>query len=217
MDQTSIERLKDYLAQLPPKSQALLMTKSSSARRSAAKTPRSPTLVLDQLRRIVRRSGVTAKQRREDPAQHLFRHLESVSCGGRLSCYGPGADPAHLAHGRSGSGWRARGAPAAARAFEAALGPQRDIRLDRHPISRRPRPQDSAGRGSRDPGGPSRIVPGYGSASDATSSGSPSVVEDLEPQSERLLNARDALDTLNSRLPEFSASSSARSQIASGD
>ena len=93
MDQTSIERLKDYLAQLPPKSQALLMREFERAA-ERGEDAAVANLVLDQLRRIVRRSG-DGEQRSEDPAQHLFRHLnpflvEDASCYAR-------ADPAHLA------------------------------------------------------------------------------------------------------------------------
>ena len=54
MDQTSIERLKDYLAQLPPKSQALLMREFERAV-ERGEDAAVANLVLEELRKIVRR------------------------------------------------------------------------------------------------------------------------------------------------------------------
>src|ERR1700688_3782201 len=53
MSQTSIERLRDYLAQLPPQSQALLMREFERAIERGEETTIA-TLVLEQLRRVVR-------------------------------------------------------------------------------------------------------------------------------------------------------------------
>ena len=117
MDQTSIERLKDYLAQLPPKSQALLMREFERAA-ERGEDAAVANLVLDQLRRIVRRSG-DGEQRREDPAQHLFRHLNPF-----LVEDGVVLRPGQIRRTSLMPVWQwlaREGAPAAARAFEAAL------------------------------------------------------------------------------------------------
>jgi hypothetical protein len=55
MSQTSIERLTEYLAQLPPQSQALLMREFERALERGQDTAVA-TLVLDQLRKIVRKT-----------------------------------------------------------------------------------------------------------------------------------------------------------------
>jgi hypothetical protein len=75
MSQTSIERLKVYLAQLPPQSLALLMREyERSIERGEDITV--ATFVLEELRKIVRAPGQDARARTEDPARHLFLALE---------------------------------------------------------------------------------------------------------------------------------------------
>src|SRR6185437_1509415 len=75
MDQASLERLKNYLAQLPPKSQALLMREFERAV-ERDEDAAVANFVLEELRRIVRRSDDSARPRSEDPVRHLFRPLE---------------------------------------------------------------------------------------------------------------------------------------------
>src|ERR1700674_5865817 len=75
MSQTSIERLKDYLVQLPPQSQALLMREFERAIERGEDTTVA-TLVLEQLRKVVRGADEDAKPRTDDPARLLFRPLE---------------------------------------------------------------------------------------------------------------------------------------------
>src|ERR1044072_7491311 len=75
MSQTSIERLRNYLAQLPPQSQALLMREFERAIERGEDTTVA-TFVLEQLRNIVRSSAEEAQPRVEDPARLLFRPLE---------------------------------------------------------------------------------------------------------------------------------------------
>ena len=53
MSQTSIERLRDYLAQLPPQAQALLMREFERAIERGEDTTVA-TFVLEQLRKVVR-------------------------------------------------------------------------------------------------------------------------------------------------------------------
>ena len=64
MSQTSIERLRDYLAQLPPQSQALLMREFERAIERGEDTTVA-TFVLEQLRMVVRWN-----RRRGDAASH---------------------------------------------------------------------------------------------------------------------------------------------------
>src|ERR1700693_5090792 len=71
MSQTSIERLRDYLAQLPPQSQALLMREFERAL-ERGEDPSVATFVLEQLRWVVRvpepaapKPGVDAEDREE--------------------------------------------------------------------------------------------------------------------------------------------------------
>src|SRR5260370_41727079 len=75
MSQTSTERLRDYLVQLPPQSQALLMREFERAiERGEDATVAS--FVLEQLRKVGRGSDDEAHPRTNDPARLLFRPLE---------------------------------------------------------------------------------------------------------------------------------------------
>jgi hypothetical protein len=77
MSQTSTERLKEYLAQLPPQSQALLMREFERAI-ERGEDATVANFVLEQLRNIVRGTDPEeeARPRTEDPARLLFRPLE---------------------------------------------------------------------------------------------------------------------------------------------
>src|SRR3981189_2576485 len=75
MSQTSIERLRDYLAQLPPQAQALLMREVERAIERGEDTTVA-TFVLEQLRKVVRGSDEEVRPRTDDPARLLFRPLE---------------------------------------------------------------------------------------------------------------------------------------------
>ncbi|GLR84213.1 hypothetical protein GCM10007857_09230 [Bradyrhizobium iriomotense] len=77
MSQTSIERLRDYLAQLPPQSQALLMREFERALERGQDTAVA-SLVLEQLRKIVRKTEVDedAAPRTEDLSRLLYQPLE---------------------------------------------------------------------------------------------------------------------------------------------
>src|SRR6187399_1732674 len=75
MNQTSIERLRDYLAQLPPQAQALLMREFERAIERGEDTTVA-TFVLEQLRKVVRGTDEDARPRTDDPARLLFRPLE---------------------------------------------------------------------------------------------------------------------------------------------
>jgi hypothetical protein len=77
MSQTSIERLREYLAQLPPQSQALLMREFERALERGQDTAVA-TLVLEQLRAIVRKTEAdkAAPPRTDDLSRLLFQALE---------------------------------------------------------------------------------------------------------------------------------------------
>src|SRR5213082_3697457 len=77
MSQTSTERLREYLAQLPPQSQALLMREFERALERGQDTIVA-TFVLEQLRTIVRGAAgdEEVRPRTDDPARLLFRPLE---------------------------------------------------------------------------------------------------------------------------------------------
>src|SRR5882672_1996003 len=66
MSQTSIERLRDYLAQLPPQAQALLMREFERAIERGEDTTVA-TFVLEQLRKVVRGSDEEVRPRTDDP------------------------------------------------------------------------------------------------------------------------------------------------------
>ena len=77
MSQKSTERLRDYLAQLPPQSQALLMRELERAVERGDEVAVA-NLVLEQLRKIVRgaEQDEQIQPRSDDPARLLFRPLE---------------------------------------------------------------------------------------------------------------------------------------------
>jgi hypothetical protein len=88
MGQTSIDRLRDYLAQLPPQSQALLMREYERAieRNEDVKVA---NFVLEELRKIVRGNVDAVRPRVEDPARLVFRSLEPFLVEG-VSAVRPG-------------------------------------------------------------------------------------------------------------------------------
>ena len=83
MNQGSIERLREYLAQLPPQSQALLMREFERALERGEDTIVA-TFVLEQLRKVVRgaEEDDSTRPRTEDPARLLFRALEPFLADG---------------------------------------------------------------------------------------------------------------------------------------
>jgi len=117
MSQTSQERLKDYLSQLPPRSQAMLMRAFEGALERGEDTAVA-TFVLEALRKIVR-SGDDAQPRGDDPVRLLFRPLEPFLVDG--------STPPRPGQIRRSSllpvwQWLVRdGAPEQAKAFEALL------------------------------------------------------------------------------------------------
>src|SRR3954451_8249256 len=83
MSQTSIERLRDYLAQLPPQAQALLMREFERAIERGEDVAVA-SFVLEQLRKVVRGADDDARPRTDDPARLTFRPLEPFLVEGNL-------------------------------------------------------------------------------------------------------------------------------------
>ena len=197
MSQTSIERLREYLAQLPPQSQALLMREFERALERGQDTAVA-TLVLEQLRKIVRKTEAdeTPPPRTDDLSRLLFQVLEPflVEAGA----------PIRVGQIRRSSlhpiwQWLGRdGAPDKVSEFEAALA--------RMPAA------DSAGQVEAlaqklQTVAADAIVqltgPGGGDKSRALARvGPPNVIEDLYSVG-AVLQVRDAIATLNEKLPRF--------------
>src|SRR5258708_17981167 len=125
MSQTSTERLRDYLAQLPPQSQALLMREFERAIERGEDTGVA-TFVLEQLRRIVRGANEdeAVHPRIEDPARLLFRPLEPFLVDSNFPIR-----PGQIRRVSLAPVWQwliRDGAAEAAREFEAALSTARE-------------------------------------------------------------------------------------------
>ena len=118
MSQTSTERLRDYLAQLPPQAQALLMREFERAIERGEDVAVA-NFVLEQLRKIVRGTDEEARPRTDDPARLLFRPLEPFLVEGNIP-----VRPGQIRRASLLPVWRwliRDGAPDQAREFEAEL------------------------------------------------------------------------------------------------
>src|SRR5271168_2202620 len=123
MSETSTERLRDYLAQLPPQSQALLMREFERAI-ERGEDATVANFVLEQLRKIVRGNDDDARLRTDNPTRLLFRPLEPFLVEGNVAERAGQIRRASLLPVWQ---WLAReGAPDQARQFETALsrGPE---------------------------------------------------------------------------------------------
>lgn len=196
MSQTSIERLTEYLAQLPPQSQALLMREFERALERGQDTAVA-TLVLDQLRKIVRKTEAdeAPPPRTDDLSRLLFQVLEPFLVEAGV--------PIRVGQIRRSSlqpiwQWLGRdGAPDKISEFEAALS-----RI----------PADNAGQvevlaQKLQTVAADAILeltgPGGGDKSRAMARvGPPNVIEDLYSIG-AVLQVREAIATLNEKLPRF--------------
>jgi hypothetical protein len=193
MSQKSTERLRDYLAQLPPQSQALLMRELERAVERGDDVAVA-NLVLEQLRKIVRgaEEDEQIQPRSDDPARLLFRPLEPFLAETNF--------PTRPGQIRRASllpiwQWLAReGAPEAAREFEAVLA----VAPESGPMEIAARKfQLAAAEAILKIAAP---VQGDDRQRALSRVGSSSVVEDLLSIG-LVLQAREALETLGSRLP----------------
>lgn len=192
MAKTTTERLREYLAQLPPKAQALLMREFERAV-ERGEDAAVATLVLEELRRVARSPSDDLTARVEDPARLVFRPLEPFLVDGSAAI--------RAGQIRRGSllpvwQWLCReGAPDAARAFEAALAQLGEAAS----ASERSRPvHDFQAAVAETIDG--LLAGGADNRRALARLGSPQAVEDL-PAIGAVLKAREALDTLNGRLP----------------
>jgi hypothetical protein len=196
MGQTSNERLRDYLAQLPPQSQALLMREFERAIERGEDTTVA-TFVLEQLRKIVRGTDEEARPRTDDPARLLFRPIEPFLVEGNL--------PVRPGQIRRASllpvwQWLVRdGAPDQARGLQAALlqGPETETTPAIEVAVRKL--QLAAADAISEIAAP---VHGGDQRRALARVGAPDVIEDLLPIGS-ILQAREAIDTLNGRLPRY--------------
>jgi hypothetical protein len=196
MSQTSIERLRDYLARLSPSAQALLMREFERAI-ERGEDATVANLVLEQLRKIVRSNREDARPRTDDPARILFRPLEPFLIEGNVP---PRPGQIRRASLLPVWNWLAReAAPALAGEFEAALArgpdngttPEIEIAARKLQIAAVEAMQAAA-----------KPAPGVDNRRMLSRIGPSDVVEDL-PSITHILQAREAIETLNSRLPSY--------------
>jgi hypothetical protein len=193
MSQTSNERLRDYLGQLPPQSQALLMREFERAIERGEDAVVA-NFVLEQLRKVVRGTDEEAAPRTDDPARLLFRPLEPFLVEGNF--------PVRLGQIRRASllpvwQWLVRdGAPDQAREFEAALLRGRETGAVEPAVRKF---QIAAADAICKIAAP---MPGGEKPRALIRVGPPDVIEDLLPIGS-VLQAREALDTLSGRLPSY--------------
>ena len=196
MSQTSTERLRDYLAQLPPQSQALLMREFERAIERGEDTTVA-SFVLEQLRKVVRGTDGEAQPRSNEPARLLFGPLEPFLVEANF--------PVRPGQVRRASlvpvwQWLTRdGAPEQAREFEAVLdrASKGGTSSDLEPAIRTL--QLAAADAILKIASP---VPGGDRQRSLARVGPPDVIADLLPIG-LVLQAREALDTLNGRLPGY--------------
>src|SRR6476659_8512114 len=198
MSQTSTERLRDYLAQLPPQSQALLMREFERAIERGEDTVVA-TFVLEQLRRIVRGANEDEAVHPciEDPARLLFRPLEPFLIDSNFPIR-----PGQIRRASLGPVWQwlmRDGAAEAAKEFEAALLSARETGMTGAIEPSVRKFQLAAANAIVKVATP---VPGDDKHRALARVGAPSVIEDLTPIG-AVLQAREALDTLNNALPSY--------------
>lgn len=196
MSQTSTERLRDYLAQLPPQAQALLMREFERAIERGEDTAVA-TLVLEQLRKVVRgtEEDEEVRPRTDDPARLLFRPIEPYLVDSNF--------PTRAGQIRRASlqpiwQWLVRdGVPEQAGAFETALAAIRQSGTTSGLEAETRKFQLAAAEAIVKVATP---VPGDDRQRALSRIGTPNVVEDLLSTGS-VLRAREAMDTLGSRLP----------------
>jgi hypothetical protein len=196
MSQTSTERLRDYLVQLPPQWQALLMREFERAIERGEDTTIA-SFVLEQLRKVVRGTDEETLPRTDDPPRLLFRPLEPFLVEGNSQIR-----PGQVRRASLLPVWQwlnRDGAPDQAHAFEAALARMRETgtTAELEPAIRKF--QMAAADAIVRIATP---LPGGDKQRALARVGPPNVIEDLLPIGS-VLQAREALDTLNGRIPSF--------------
>jgi predicted DNA-binding protein len=196
MSQRSNERLREYLAQLPPQSQALLMRAFERAIEHGEDVTIA-TFVLEQLRKVARGTDEEALARTYDSARLLFRPLEPFLVEGNF--------PVRPGQVRRASllpvwQWLVRdGTPDQAREFETTLARVRETGMTSDLEPAICKLQFAAADAIIKIATP---VPGGEKQRALARVGPPDVIEDMLPIGS-VLQAHEALDTLYGRLPSF--------------
>jgi len=191
MSQSSIERLREYLGQLPPKAQALLMREFERAI-ERGEDATVANFVLEQLRMIVRSSSEDMTPRTDDPMRSVFRPLEPF-----LVENVPHIRPGQIRRSSLAPIWMwlgREGAPDAVQAFEAVLAQATampDINAAVHKMQAAASEAIANVTGALSSGERQRTLGRLGA---------PSVVEDIAPIG-AVLSASDVLDKLSAKLP----------------
>jgi hypothetical protein len=195
MSQTSTERLRDYLAQLPPQSQALLMREFERAIERGEDTTVA-NFVLEQLRKIVRGAVEEARPRTDNPARLLFRPLDPFLVEGNVPLR-----PGQIRRASLLPVWQwlvREGAPDQALEFEETLSRGSET-VTSSGIEAAVRKLQLATADAI----LKIAAPGRGTDRRALARvGPPAVIEDLL-EIASVLQAREAIDTLGSRFPSF--------------
>jgi len=195
MNEASIERLREYLAQLPPQSQALLMREFERALERGEDTAVA-SFVLEILRGVVRGSAEDdedAPPRTEDPARLVFRSLEPFLVDGNFPIR-----PGQIRRSSLAAVWlwlERDGASEAVREFEQALADARETEASVEPAVRKL--QLAAAQAIANVATPAQ---GDDRQRALSRIGAPNVVEDLLAIGS-VLQAREALETFNGKLP----------------
>jgi len=195
MSETSTERLRHYLAQLPPQSQALLMREFERAIERGEDIAVA-TFVLEELRKIVR-GGEDVQPRTDDPARLVFRPLEPFLVDGSA--------PLRPGQIRRTSlvpiwQWLVRdGAPEQIHEYQTVLARTGQAESSHELVLAVRKLQLAAAEAIVKLTGPSS---GGDKQRALSRVGPPNVVDDLVPVGS-LLQAREALDTFNGRLPSY--------------
>ena len=192
MSQTPTDRLRDYLAQLSPRSQALLMREFERAVERGEEIAVA-NFVLEQLRKIARGANDEARPRTDNPTRLLFRPLDPFLVESNA--------PVRPGQVRRASlmpvwQWLARdGAPDLARAYETALsrGPENGTSPEIEASARKLQLAAAEALQAIISAGDRRALARIGSSE---------VVDDL-PSIAVLLQVREAIETLGSRLPSY--------------
>lgn len=186
MGPQAIDRLREFLAQLPPQSQALLMREFERAVESGQDVAVA-NLVLEQLRKVVRRDADNERPRVADASRLVLEPLEPFLS--ETSAVGPGQ--VRRASLLPIWQWLQREAiPEEARKLDAAISD--DTNIDAAIKAFQVAASEVIAKAVSPNGGPESRALGR--------IGAPSVVEDLGPVG-AVLGAREALNTLSDRLP----------------
>jgi hypothetical protein len=193
MSQTSIERLKAYLAQLPPQSQALLMREYERAIERGEDVTVA-NFVLEELRKIVRPPGEEHRPRVEDPTRQLFLALEPFLIENNVA-----ARPGQIRRVSLIPIWQwlsREGAPEEAREFEAALASAANAsEIERATRKFQLVAADKIIKIATP-------VPGGDTPRVLSRIGPPHVVEDMLPIGS-VLKVRDSIDAFAAKLPSY--------------